>query len=110
MRREVLAQAGCLKLQASVLLLAQLELHFDDFLLPPQVRDHPAQIGKLLVHVAGGLGLRRRRRACILTLPDVGSLRTDRVQVLMEHLVLLRQLLRPRIRNLEPYRARDQQE
>ena len=84
-----------LGLEASVLLLAEFELKLDDFLLLTEVGDEGAQLSELSVGIIGSLsfaGLSRRRRCRLF---DTSSVVANRLEVLMEEIVLVAEVLAP---------------
>ena len=84
-----------LSLQTRVLLLAELQLKFDDFLLLSEVGDERTKLRELRVRIIGRLsfpilGRRGRRR-----LLDTCCMATDGLEVLMQKVVLFGEVFAP---------------
>lgn len=76
-----------LSLQAEVLLLAQLELQVDNLFLLAKIRYNGSKFTELGVGIVSAIGIvDRSGRICSLT--NARCLRADRLQVLVEEVVL----------------------
>lgn len=84
-----------LSLETRVLLLAELELEFDDLLLFPQIGYQRPKFGELGVCVVGSLRFARvvGRRSCSLL--DTRRVSADGFKVLVEKTILITEVLAP---------------
>lgn len=92
---EVLREVVDLRLEPRIFLLSELELKLSDLLLPPEIGDQRAKFAELGVRIVDRLsveGLCRRRARRLL---DAISLGANRLEVLVQQVVLLADILDP---------------